>query len=202
MTSLSVSNILLVAVFVVPGAVSIFVYRLLEPAPDRTLKDVLIEAVTASVINFVILFLPIYYAVSPATIETTPYQTWLILVVCLFVAPMIWPILLLRLLKKLDKHQIVFAGSKTAWDEFFARHAIGGCWVIVHLTDGCRIGGRMSRHSYASAFPREGHLYIQELWEVDAVGNFVDELPGPQGALLRPGDYHYLRVVKPEHDYG
>ncbi len=198
---LSISYLLLLTAFVVPGAVCISVYRLMEPSPDRSLKELLLEAIVLSIINFIILFFPIYFATTPETISRAPHLSWLILIFCLIISPSIFAFIFYWIIERLNKHGIVVAGSRTAWDKFFRLHASKGCWVIVYLTDGSLIGGRFSRNSYASAFPREGHIYIQELWEIDNLGNFVKELPGPQGALLRPSDYHYLRVFKTEHHY-
>ena len=93
------------------------------------------------------------------------------------------------------------AGSPTAWDDFFTSHSDAGCWIIAHLNDGATVGGRFSKISFASAFPREGHIYIQELWELDDDSKFIAELPGPQGVLLRPSDYKYLQVFKAKHQY-
>jgi len=197
---LTVPYLLLFAAFVVPGAVSIFVYRINEPTDDYVLRDIIIEAMTFSVMNFAILFWPILYSIEDKFRINHPFLSWIILVFCLFIVPGIWPIILLWVLKWLEsKNRIIGWGRKVAWDKFF-ESTTSGCWVIAHLADGERIGGRFSKSSYATSYPREGHLYIQELWSLDEDGNFVSELPGPQGAILRPGDYLYVRVFKEGHN--
>ena len=196
---LSISYILLFAAFIAPGAVSIFVYRLLTPATEHTLKEILLEATTFSLMNFSILFWAILYAVSPEVLKDQPFISWGIIILCLFIAPGIWPVVLLRVLALMESRGLLLGGAKTAWDRFF-ENAKTGCWIIVHLNNGESIGGRFSQSSYASAYPREGHLYIQELWCIDESGNFTQELPGPQGAILRPTDYRYLRVFRSDHD--
>lgn len=200
-SEVSVSYILLAAAFVVPGAISLYVYGLIRPSPERTLRDLFVEALAISIVNFVVLFWPIYYAIRPETLASRPAATWAVLLICLFVLPAVWPILLNRALTALDRLGWTVTRSRTAWDEVFLRHAGEGCWVIAEVGPGERIGGRFSRNSFASAFPREGHIYIQELWEIDSDDTFVRELPGPQGVVLRPGDYHYIRVIKADHDY-
>lgn len=40
-----------------------------------------------------------------------------------------------------------------------------------------------------------------ELWDIDDDENCEKEGPGPQGVLLRPGDYQCVKVIKVEHDY-
>ena len=199
---LSFSYILLIAAFVVPGAISVFVYGLIQPGQDRTLKEIYLETIVVSILNFIVLFWPIYYAISPNQILSNPAQTWIILILCLVIAPTIWPILLHYALEKLNRYGLVITGSKTAWDDFFRLHAGKGCWVIARLKTGEKVGGRVSKNSFASSFPREGHIYVQELWDVDAEENLVQERPGPSGIILRPDDYEYVKVIKVEHDYG
>ena len=64
----------------------------------------------------------------------------------------------------------------------------------VVLTDDTVVGGIFGQNSYASSFPEPGHLYIQELWEIDSAGRFVKQEIGSPGILLRPNDYRYVKV--------
>jgi len=62
------------------------------------------------------------------------------------------------------------------------------------LQDGSVVGGVFGRDSFASSYPEPGHIYIQELWQIDAQGHFVSPMNGSPGILLRPDDYRYLKV--------
>jgi hypothetical protein len=180
--------------FVVPGAVSIWVYSFLVPQEIRGLSGRIADAVAFSIVNFVLLFPLIFYALSVPIIESSPWQAWLLVVACFLIAPLIWPFFLVGLLERAERRGLIRVRARTAWDDFFARNP-QGCWMIVELADGGTIGGRFSEDSYASAYPQSGHLFIEELWTVDEAGRFGEPLPGKTGAILRPEDYRYVKVV-------
>ena len=54
------------------------------------------------------------------------------------------------------------------WDYVFSRRQ--AYWVIVHLRDGRKIGGRFDRKSFASSYPADEQIYIEEVWRLDEDG--------------------------------
>ena len=48
--------------------------------------------------------------------------------------------------------------------------------MIIHLKDGRRIGGRFDENSSASSFPAKEQIYIEEVWELDESGKFINRL--------------------------
>jgi hypothetical protein len=97
MPELSVPTLLLFAAFVVPGAISLQIYKLKVPSPDRTLQERLLEAVVFGTVNFALLYWAIAYALAEHTMRNRPVLSYLVLVLCLFVAPTIWPFILFLL---------------------------------------------------------------------------------------------------------
>lgn len=195
MPELSPQYLLVFVAFVLPGAISMYFYSLMVPQEVRVLKDRILEAVCFSIANFLMVFPAIYYMITPGFLQENVLVVWLMVVVFLMIMPAIWPFVFVRLLRILESRNLITVQSKTAWDEFFSR-ARSGCWLIVELNDGSHIGGRFGDRSYASAFPDPGHLYIEELWEIDSNKIFRQVLPGKPGAILRPSDYHHVEVFK------
>lgn len=181
--------------FILPGAISMFVYGLKVPQKEFQLKDRIAEAICFSLVNFLIVWLPVRYLLLSGTIDTFPIASWFALVVAFGIAPAIWPFALLWLLQHAEKHEWIAVRAKTAWDDFFGRQRTE-CWLQVELADGRVIGGRFGRDSYASSWPDPGHLYIEELWQVDESGFFLEPVPGSAGMLLRPPDYKLIRVYR------
>ena len=153
------------------------------------------DAFVFSIANFAVLFWPIKLVLFQGYLDSNPFVSWLILIGCFFVVPIIWPNLIVKLLKLLAKKGKILVRSPTAWDEVFSNLS-DGAWVIVEFNDGSRLGGKFGEQSYASSYPDFGHIYIQEVWNVDNNGNTTSPLPGKPGMILKPNDYHYIKVLR------
>lgn len=62
---------------------------------------------------------------------------------------------------------------RTSWDWVFSQRR--KYWVVVTLKNGKKYGGKMSSKSYASSYPSNYQIYIEETWEVDENGEFTGE---------------------------
>lgn len=192
MPDLSFQHLLLFGGFVLPGAISMYVYGLMAPQGDSLLKDKIVEAVCFSIVNFFLMYGLIQFLFEPDFISKSTIWTWLICIVCFILAPVIWPFGLLKLLRLAEQKQWIGVRARTAWDEFFGRKE--ACWVQITLRNGSVVGGRFSTNSYASSYPEPGHIFVEEMWYVDDNGAFVDPVLGGPGILLRPEDYDHVRV--------
>lgn len=193
MPELTISNLLLFAAFVVPGAVSLQVYRLKVSLPDQGLKDNLLEAVVFSIVNFALLWFLIGYATEEENIRDNPLLCYSILLLSFFVVPIVWPFVLVAILRQMEKLRWIQPRAKTGWDHFF-NNLQQGCYIIAQLNDGSYIGGRFGTASHASGYPNPGNLFIEELWEVGEDGSFTGVVLQGQGVILRATDYKYIRV--------
>ena len=194
MKELSELNLLLFFAFVVPGFVSIRVFSLLHPVETKQLKDNILEAIAFSSMNFAVLAWAIIPISDPRFLDNNPWLFYSAILLVFLVAPTLWPVVLIRLLSFLQNKQVILGQLPTAWDHFFSRRE--GCWVIAHLPDGRRIGGLFGSSSYATSYPNEGHLYIEELWDLDANGAFRERIEGTQGVILRPEDYQFVEIFE------
>ena len=70
-----------------------------------------------------------------------------------------------------------------AWDWFF-RKGDQEYWVIVHLKDGSKVGGKYGRKSFASSSPASPQIFLEKAWRLDDKGRFVSAIEGSAGILF------------------
>lgn len=162
MPELKIEYLLVFSGFVLPGAISMYVYGLKVPQQDHSLKDKVLEAICFSVLNFLVLIWLIRFLFEPNFLTVRPFESWCIVVVSFVVMPAFWPFALVWILRGAERLKWIKVRARTAWDDFFGTER-RGFWIQAVLMDGKVLGGRFSQESYASAFPDPGHLFIQEL---------------------------------------
>jgi Family of unknown function (DUF6338) len=169
--------------------ISMRVYSLIRPGDQPTLKDSFFEAIAYGTLNIGLMSWAIYLFQATESMIAKATLAALILAV----APVVWPFALDRVLELAAGRGLSNYRYKTAWDDFFSRRR--PCWLIVHLSDGRRIGGVFSDKSYATLYPTPGHLFIEELWQVDQdTGEFTGDAPISQGIILKPEDYRFVEI--------
>lgn len=187
--NIDLTDFFLFSILILPGFISMRVYSLIRPGDQPTLKDTVFEAIAYSAINLGLMSWAIFLFFSNENLLARSLLAALILAV----GPVAWPFLLDRLLGFLAKTGLVKYRYKTAWDDFFSRRQ--ACWLIVHLHDGTKIGGVFSGQSYATLYPTPGHLFIEELWEIDQeTGAFKGKGPVSKGIILKPEDYRFVEI--------
>lgn len=174
---------------ILPGFVSMRVYAMIRPVEHSPLKDTLLEAISLSILNAAML----WWAIVELLQSDNVYFQYALIVFIFIVAPVFWPFLIGKIIDYAALKGLILSPAKTAWDQFFLRRE--PCWIIVSLSDGRRIGGYFGEMSYATLHPQSGHIYIEELWEVDqTTGEIGDAVPASKGLLLRPGDYQFIEL--------
>ncbi|HUN41446.1 MAG TPA: DUF6338 family protein [Acetobacteraceae bacterium] len=195
MPELKIEQLLLITGFVLPGAISMYVYGLKVPQKEFELKDRIAEAMCFSLVNFLIVWLPVERVLSSGAVRNYPIVTWVVLIIGFVIAPVFWPFCLVWLLEAAETRGWIAVRAKTACDDFFGRQRTE-CWLQVELTDGRVVGGRFGHNSFASSWPDPGHLFMEEVWQVTEEGYFAEPLLGSAGMLLRPSDYKLIRVYE------
>jgi hypothetical protein len=185
----SYRTIALFVLFALPGFISLQVWRLLVPAAERDLKDIIPEALAFGVLNAVV------GAPALLVFSTTPIQAYGLAFLVLVVLPVLWPFVVREALAWLERADLILNRARTGWDAAFLRRK--PYFVIVHLKDGRRIGGYYGTESYAGLHPCSGHLYLEQLWTLDAAGQFVAPVADSRGLVLRPDDYHFVELLSP-----
>jgi hypothetical protein len=177
--------------FFVPGFISIKVYDLLWPSERRDWSKAVIEAIGFSAVNFAVLSPIVYPTVIGYGIFINPLLQTGVAFVALLIAPAIWPIILRTVLRK---RGLLLDPVHKPWDVVFKDR--GECWIIVHLKDGRRIGGRFGRRSVASSAPAEEQLYLEEVWELDVHGAFLRAVDRSAGILISAPDIQAVELFE------
>jgi len=174
------------AFVILPGAMSIAVHRMILPGFQAPLGQNVLEALVYGAFNFAILFTLGLAAPPSGAIPV------LLSAVFVLVTPCIWPFVLRFGLEALQHRRLIPSQSRTGWDHVFRSNT--PYFVIVHLHDGRRIGGFYGARSYAGVFAASGHLFLEEVWDLNEDGDFVDPVPDSEGIVLRPTDYHFVEL--------
>jgi hypothetical protein len=167
----NVDKLTLFLVFFVPWFISIKVYDLMVPGERRDFSKSLLEAISYSTLNFAALFWLI------ALIQTGGFYRSHFILYSLSVAMIMvgvsacWPFLFLRLStwRPIAKH--LLHPIRKPWDYVFGKRE--PFWIIVHLQNGQKIGGRFGIGSFASSDPAHEQIYLEEVWVLDERGRFV-----------------------------
>lgn len=177
-------------VLVVPGLISMHVYRLLFAAREIDWKGGLIQALFYSSLNLAVC-LPILVPIHRGDfLEKHPYWYTAGLMVVLLAIPAAWPFLFQRLLRWQWLASKIQLPYPTAWDWFFERRE--RVFVLVQLRNGSRIGGYYGFQSYATSFPTEGEIYLEAVYRVDEDGKFKEPMSGSRGAIIRKDQYDLI----------
>ena len=96
--------------------------------------------------------------------------------------PIIWPLLFLKIAywKPVSKH--IINPLPKPWDYIFKKGET--FWVIVHLKDGRKVGGRYDKHSFASSYPEKEEIYLEEVWELADNGKFIKPIERSKGIII------------------
>ncbi|NCT41203.1 MAG: hypothetical protein GW778_06045 [Alphaproteobacteria bacterium] len=192
MPELDIEKLLYFSAFILPGAISLLVHKLIESSKEDNLKEKIIEAIVYSMANITIVILPLKYAFE--SFQSNEFLlAYGVIVFCFFITPAIWPFVLIKTLKEMEKNKLIKPRMKTAWDHYFT-NLREGSYVIVHMNDGTHIGGMFGEKSYASGFPNTGEIYIEELWDVNKDGKFTGTSLKGQGIIIKADQYKYIRV--------
>ena len=187
-----IDTLQLILIFFVPGLISMKVYDLFIPSGRRDYLKSTLEAVSFGLINFTILHWPI------ATIHSNDYQKehpilyYIFFILIVFIAPVIWTLFYRYILSiKFISNHIVHPVDKP-WDYVFGNKK--SYWVIIHLKDGRRIGGKFDSESFASSFPAQEQIYLQELWKLDENGKFMNKVKQSEGIIISSTEFQSIEL--------
>jgi hypothetical protein len=112
----------------------------------------------------------------------------------LFVAPICWPLLYYKIMSlSFLRHRTIHPMPKP-WDYVFSKGE--AFWVIVHLKDGRRIGGRYDTNSFSSSFPADEQIYLEEVWRLDKSGRFIAKVQDSHGLIISGKDFEAIEFFQ------
>lgn len=183
-------KLVLFIAFVIPGFLSIKFYQLIFPSTVRSASDQIVDAIAYSCINYALLFWAVVYVQEHNLKAVHPSLYYLFYVFVLFISPL----LLVLVWKWLRTHER-FKGSAphpTAkpWDFVFEKSK--PYWIVVYLKNGKTVGGKYSGKSFASSYPVEEQIYLEEAWIVTDEGILDRPIKRSAGVLVMASEISYL----------
>lgn len=177
-----IDKLALFLIFFIPGFISIKVYDLLVPSEQRDFSKSLFEAIGYSSLNFAALFWLIILIHSGNFYVNHKIWYFIFLFLIIFVAPVLWPILFLKSSSWRPISKYIIHPFQKPWDYVFSKREPR--WVIIHLKDGRKIGGKYDTNSFSSSYPSEEQIYLEEVWELDDNGKFKKPIERSKGIIV------------------
>jgi hypothetical protein len=184
----------LILIFFVPGFISMKIYDLFVPSERRDFSKSLMEAVSFSCINFALTYWAIIAINTDNYPSEHPIPYYLSSLGILFLAPIFWPILYSQMMKLPFFRQRTIHPIPKPWDYVFSKGE--SLWVIVHLKDGRRIGGRYDTKSFTSSFPADEQIYLEEVWQLDEKGRFKNQIEASRGLIISQSNFEAIEFFE------
>ena len=132
------NNIALFIIIFLPGFLSVKIHRLITAEEKYDFSKNLFEIVGFSLVNFLLFSWLIALNILFTWFINFAFGFYFSGVIILIIGPLLWPILLDKILKNNYVKPYVISSSKSAWDFVFTKRE--AAWIIVHLKDGRKIG--------------------------------------------------------------
>jgi hypothetical protein len=192
---LEINKIQLIIVFILPGFISLKIWKLLIPSHEFKISEYILEIICYSTINFTVLFWLI-----PLAEKNHGFLCYGIYILVMFICPIIWPIIWKMLVtSKLLKGNILHPTPK-AWDYYLGLGK--SCFMLIHLKNGNLIGGLYYKDSFASSYPNDLDLYIKEVWKINTEGQFIEKINNTDGLLIAYDVIEYIELFNPYPNEG
>lgn len=185
--------------FFIPGFIMILFYNWLKKSlPDKEQKDApLYMCLGYSGIYFFVWYPTLAYLSVIGFNLDHKYIYYLVLIFLFIIVPLAVPMGYLKTNTKIRTYVYdVDSPSIRPWDCVFKE--LEPCYVRVYLKDGSIIGGKYSTKSFASAYPYEEQLYLEETWILNDNGEFQAALPGSRGMIILHDEMSSVEFLRGE----
>jgi hypothetical protein len=198
MFNLTPNTWLLLLFTVVPGFIANRIYALKCPSPKTDWEKAVLEPIACSVVNLVLWFPLVIPILRTPFEQIDEYRLMLAgFLVCL-VSPallaLFWYWFRVRVLASYGLDHPTPRG----WDYFLSGKR--QFWVLFHLKNGKMVGGYFGAKSFASTYPQEPELYVEQVWRVCENGKFVEVVEGTAGAVLRQSDWDRIEFFEIQYE--
>ncbi|HFL4946123.1 TPA: DUF6338 family protein [Escherichia coli] len=194
MDILEKGKLFLFVLFIMPGFISMRVYRLFHPSIDLDTSKVLIDVVSYSCINFSFLLIPIYLIETNDIFLKHPILYYIFYFLVLIVIPVLLPVVLLKIRNWEKVKNILPHPIGRSWDYFFSTRQ--RCWVLVTLKNGKKYGGFYGSDSFASNSPEPEQIYLEKHWALDENGDFDHELADTLGIIILTNEIESVEFIE------
>jgi hypothetical protein len=185
---ISEDKINLLILFTVPGFVALKTWTLIYPSAKLRASESIFELFFYSTVNYILPTLPLLLLAKNISV------TWFYIVsyvIVLLISPVLWAYLVKKIINARQFQKVSGLNpSQTAWTYFFNTKAY--YFVLVHLNEGSIIGGLYGSNSYASLYPEEKDIYLEEVWKIDDNGVFKEKHKDSFGMLIKYDVIQYI----------
>ncbi|EMS83478.1 DUF6338 family protein [Leptospira noguchii] len=173
-------SVLIACLFIFPGFITIKISRLIHVQKDSPLAELIVDAAFYTIINYIVnSFLILYFFET----QTTTLCKIIIAIWTLILFPAFLPFISSFLLKTQFIRRFTNVDPiPKPWDYYFAQKR--PAWIIIHLKNGKKIGGYYGNKSFASSYPHDEQLYIEEVWRISKKGNFKKKINRSNGLIV------------------
>ncbi len=179
---------------ITPSVVALWVHDQFVPSEQRDWLGMLFWLVSYGAFNFLVYYLlsPLINSVIPPITAPNPLGKGFIDYRSILFAAFIIPAIvgfITGILPQATWFQKLFRGkllhpTPTAWDFIFGERT-KSYLIMFHLKSGAKIGGLYSTKSYVSSFPTSQEIYIEEVWQIDEQGGWIDPIEDSAGAFIK-----------------
>jgi len=187
-----IDKVFLFLVLVLPGFISLKVYDSLIASDKRDFSKAIVEIVCFSVLNFAALSWLLVYISGVEFVKNHPIQYWVVIFLVFLVFPVLWPFFYLKLTKTKLFKKYMLDPRKQPWDAVFSNKD-ESYWVVIHLKNGKKIRGKYATNSFASAYPSERQIYLEELWEPNEKGGFKSKVVRTKGVIVSQDEISLIK---------
>lgn len=196
MEILEPSKFYLFIFFILPGFISVKTYQLFYPSSAKDAKDLIIDTLVYSCINYGILGLPIYYTYKNLINSFSVFDIYLTLIFIFALFPILWVILWRKIRESTWLQHIVPHPTALPWDYIFRKREC--YWVTITLKNGMAIGGLYGENSFASNSPSQPEIFLEERWILDEDGNLERKVNNTSGIWIKSDDISHMEFNKVE----
>jgi hypothetical protein len=195
----SLSQILVLLVFIIPGFVLMRVKRMACPTAEASPGSTVLDSVALSCV---------VYALASPVLYISYHYRWPIARPVLF--SMLALVILLVVPCALGAFYILFTKTgtarwlreflgfphpdPTAWDYLFRKQR--AYWVRLAFKSGKVMAGLFGSQSFASSFPQKRDLYVEKLLRLDENGDVVELIESSSGVLVAMEDLEMIEFFK------
>lgn len=187
-------KLILFIAFVIPGFISIKVYDLLVPTNKTDSSKMLVDAVAYSSINYALLLIPMLSVESSKLNQVHPNCYAFFYFFVLFLAPILWALIWKWLRTQEFFQKNAPHPTLKSWDFVFSQRK--SYWIKITLKDGSKIAGKFSSNSFASSFPAEEQIYLEETWILNDSGGFERAKNRSDGVIVIGSEIAYVELLK------
>ena len=195
----SLSQILVLLVFIIPGFVLMRVKRVAYPTAETSTASAVLDSLALSCVVYALASPLLYLSYLYGWPVTQPFLFSTLSLLILLVVPWglggsyVW-------FTKTEKARWLreFLGfphpDPTAWDYHFRKGK--AYWVCLTFKSGKVMAGLFGPNSFASSFPHKRDIYIEKLLRLDEHGRVVELIDGSAGALVMMEDLERIQFFE------